>query len=127
MGGVGVIGVLGARPLDYRRSVLFTTRRLLCVAPRCCCSPPASSRHSSPRRAVPRYLAPSPCSICGSTASTRTCSSPATPRSPAPPPARSEEHTSELQSHGLISYAVFCLKKKKTTQPIYYFHSIFLI
>src|SRR5213596_3703333 len=23
---------------------------------------------------------------------------------------RSEEHTSELQSHGLISYAVFCLK-----------------
>src|ERR1043165_9579114 len=26
---------------------------------------------------------------------------------------RSEEHTSELQSRGLISYAVFCLKKKK--------------
>src|SRR5213596_4341292 len=26
---------------------------------------------------------------------------------------RSEEHTSELQSNGLISYAVFCLKKKK--------------
>ena len=25
--------------------------------------------------------------------------------------ARSEEHTSELQSHWLISYAVFCLKK----------------
>src|ERR1043165_117195 len=24
---------------------------------------------------------------------------------------RSEEHTSELQSRGLISYAVFCLKK----------------
>src|ERR1043165_10104295 len=28
--------------------------------------------------------------------------------------ARSEEHTSELQSRGLTSYAVFCLKKKKT-------------
>src|SRR6056300_1244283 len=27
---------------------------------------------------------------------------------------RSEEHTSELQSHSEISYAVFCLKKKKT-------------
>src|SRR5881394_2992506 len=27
--------------------------------------------------------------------------------------ARSEEHTSELQSHHPISYAVFCLKKKK--------------
>ena len=26
---------------------------------------------------------------------------------------RSEEHTSELQSHAPISYAVFCLKKKK--------------
>src|SRR3546814_7846450 len=40
-------------------------------------------------------------------------------------PARSEEHTSELQSLMRISYAVFCLKKKKrkkstihTTGPI---------
>src|SRR5210317_452391 len=30
---------------------------------------------------------------------------------------RSEEHTSELQSHSEISYAVFCLKKK-TKQPV---------
>src|SRR6186713_3745531 len=30
-------------------------------------------------------------------------------------PHRSEEHTSELQSHSGISYAVFCLKKKKKT------------
>src|SRR3546814_10556119 len=30
------------------------------------------------------------------------------------PPDRSEEHTSELQSLMRISYAVFCLKKKKT-------------
>src|SRR3546814_11235787 len=29
------------------------------------------------------------------------------------PPPRSEEHTSELQSLMRISYAVFCLKKKK--------------
>src|SRR3546814_9893512 len=29
---------------------------------------------------------------------------------------RSEEHTSELQSLMRISYAVFCLKKKKNTQ-----------
>src|SRR3546814_3656972 len=39
-------------------------------------------------------------------------------------PARSEEHTSELQSLMRISYAVFCLKKKKkqtknTTQQRY--------
>src|SRR3546814_1497283 len=32
------------------------------------------------------------------------------------PEHRSEEHTSELQSLMRISYAVFCLKKKKTTQ-----------
>src|SRR3546814_6403300 len=31
-------------------------------------------------------------------------------------PGRSEEHTSELQSLMRISYAVFCLKKKKTIQ-----------
>src|SRR3546814_3371572 len=31
-------------------------------------------------------------------------------------PGRSEEHTSELQSLMRISYAVFCLKKKKHTQ-----------
>src|SRR3546814_5763431 len=37
-------------------------------------------------------------------------------------PARSEEHTSELQSLMRISYAVFCLKKKKykTQQKNYY-------
>src|ERR1051326_9636091 len=28
-------------------------------------------------------------------------------------PMRSEEHTSELQSHSFISYAVFCLNKNK--------------
>src|SRR3546814_7637173 len=31
---------------------------------------------------------------------------------------RSEEHTSELQSLMRISYAVFCLKKKRITQQI---------
>src|SRR3546814_1114543 len=31
-------------------------------------------------------------------------------------PERSEEHTSELQSLMRISYAVFCLKKKRTTK-----------
>src|SRR3546814_4248519 len=33
---------------------------------------------------------------------------------------RSEEHTSELQSLMRISYAVFCLKKKKYTPKIHY-------
>src|SRR3546814_8128424 len=34
--------------------------------------------------------------------------------------ARSEEHTSELQSLMRISYAVFCLKKKNTDDTIYH-------
>src|SRR6056297_1426686 len=33
------------------------------------------------------------------------------------PPPRSEEHTSELQSLRRISYAGFCLKKKKESTP----------
>src|SRR3546814_2249897 len=33
-------------------------------------------------------------------------------------PARSEEHTSELQSLMRISYAVFCLKKKTNTEKM---------
>src|SRR3546814_7714538 len=37
-----------------------------------------------------------------------------------PPPCRSEEHTSELQSLMRISYAVFCLKTKHTSIPVIY-------
>src|SRR3546814_2415867 len=36
---------------------------------------------------------------------------------------RSEEHTSELQSLMRISYAVFCLKKKKTNYTTYNNHN----
>src|SRR3546814_3186240 len=39
-----------------------------------------------------------------------------------PPSSRSEEHTSELQSLMRISYAVFCLKKKKQ-HPTYKHHT----
>src|SRR3546814_1948144 len=35
---------------------------------------------------------------------------------------RSEEHTSELQSLMRISYAVFCLKKKRNKEPINKLH-----
>src|SRR3546814_2974407 len=44
------------------------------------------------------------------------CRGRATSRSARPVPWRSEEHTSELQSLIRISYAVFCLKKKRNTQ-----------
>src|SRR3546814_3826657 len=40
---------------------------------------------------------------------------PRRPEDPDGPEERSEEHTSELQSLMRISYAVFCLKKKNTT------------
>src|SRR3546814_3757598 len=36
------------------------------------------------------------------------------------PHLRSEEHTSELQSLMRISYAVFCLKKKRNKKPLKY-------
>src|SRR3546814_9816836 len=39
-------------------------------------------------------------------------------------PARSEEHTSELQSLMRISYAVFCLKKKKKKSAYTYKNNI---
>src|SRR3546814_5320745 len=39
------------------------------------------------------------------------------PSIPLPQFQRSEEHTSELQSLMRISYAVFCLKKKKQSEP----------
>src|SRR3546814_9212566 len=39
------------------------------------------------------------------------------------PRSRSEEHTSELQSLMRISYAVFCLKKKKKRKTIYTKHA----
>src|SRR3546814_1399042 len=39
---------------------------------------------------------------------------------PCSTPVRSEEHTSELQSLMRISYAVFCLKKKKKLTKIHY-------
>src|SRR3546814_3912173 len=44
------------------------------------------------------------------------------PQPQRPVPARSEEHTSELQSLMRISYAVFCLKKEKQKQVSYYYN-----
>src|SRR3546814_2015850 len=49
----------------------------------------------------------------------RRLTSPAAGHQVRPRPSRSEEHTSELQSLMRISYAVFCLKKKKTAKHKY--------
>src|SRR5213075_3484635 len=47
--------------------------------------------------------------------------SPPLPPPRPPPSSRSEEHTSELQSRLVISYAVFCLKKKKFNTSLSFF------
>src|SRR3546814_3107935 len=57
--------------------------------------PPPPWRKPTPRQISPRQIARRP---------------------PAATSTRSEEHTSELQSLMRISYAVFCLKKKKYQQ-----------
>src|SRR3546814_1494569 len=54
---------------------------------------------------------PSPDFAISSTRASASIGSPLAPR-------RSEEHTSELQSLMRISYAVFCLKKKKHKQKL---------
>src|SRR3546814_2629485 len=85
----------------------------LCRQCRAACHParsPRGRRPDCPTRAVrPRpQRRPAPGIMCR------------TPGQPRPPGLygrrhiRSEEHTSELQSLMRISYAVFCLKKKKT-------------
>src|SRR3546814_6898969 len=57
---------------------------------------------------------------CASAGSTKSWAEPVTARfTPSFSMVRSEEHTSELQSLMRISYAVFCLKKKKTKKQIY--------
>src|SRR3546814_1627501 len=69
-----------------------------------CCSKPLRQTHKD-------------CGICWSSNSTI----PACSRQVGTALTRSEEHTSELQSLMRISYAVFCLKKKKknTTHKTY--------
>src|SRR3546814_3985354 len=57
-------------------------------------------------------VAPQQCEKCSSTC--RVLAPPWSCSPAAASSARSEEHTSELQSLMRISYAVFCLKQKKT-------------
>src|SRR3546814_6045131 len=70
------------------------------------------SHHEIPSQTFRRGNEPRPCAQMAM----RTFPSPHG-RSDAAESRRSEEHTSELQSLMRISYAVFCLKKKKTQTP----------
>src|SRR3546814_7044529 len=70
-------------------------------------------RSAPANAATPRPAAPAaPCCPCRSRAARPGAGSPRWR-------ARSEEHTSELQSLMRISYAVFCLKKKKMTTHVH--------
>src|SRR3546814_5064344 len=66
----------------------------------------------------PRHHGRSPCGACRRAGAASSCFRPKRPGYGyrawcGPTETRSEEHTSELQSLMRISYAVFCLKKKK--------------
>src|SRR3546814_9668443 len=83
-----------------------------CVRPRQCTSPASSSRSISTSRASGSRSAgrrPQPTSTCDAPRAAERSSC----RLWRKALRRSEEHTSELQSLMRISYAVFCLKKKK--------------
>src|SRR3546814_4714915 len=80
----------------FRSDGLVTTKRRADAADRSC-TPPTSATGANKASSVSRRA------------------------SDGSPAGRSEEHTSELQSLMRISYAVFCLKKKKNTkQPRHY-------
>src|SRR3546814_4754071 len=93
---------------------LFRSAGYLCARRIGVCSPAVRSRHRT-RYPVRRQL--STVGLCGGSAPrrvARTGRKTAKQRGP-----RSEEHTSELQSLMRISYAVFCLKKKKIIHEIH--------
>src|SRR3546814_2559351 len=81
----------------------LTTRRSCSTRMR---SPGGGSMASKP------FASRKPCRSCVGRAAIPASSAPNAPCSPA----RSEEHTSELQSLMRISYAVFCLEKKRPTK-----------
>src|SRR3546814_10496406 len=107
--------------VDHRASAPTRSTPAESFTPRACARPscPASSRHGPEVHWRPTADTLRP--TCQATdAQRRPC-----PRSRdrdgfCPTLARSEEHTSELQSLMRISYAVFCLKKKKTKEKIYH-------
>src|SRR5688500_19514913 len=86
---------------DRRHLHFFPTRRSSDLATRRSGSSPRNEARDLSRRPFCR------CSACGSPLSSTT----ATPH----PPEKDRKSTRLNSSHLVISYAVFCLKKKKTT------------
>src|SRR3546814_3471742 len=103
------------------------TRCALVTGVQTCALPILSGRPTRfSRSRTTRPARASPCASAGVASLRRMAETGRRGRSPrrAPAPARSEEHTSELQSLMRISYAVFCLKKKKQHQTHYTQHTI---
>src|SRR3546814_2546133 len=74
-----------------------------------------SRSHPAPADWRRRHASPTACQARSTDRQVRTTAARQARRScPGPLWRRSEEHTSELQSLMRISYAVFCLKKKKS-------------
>src|SRR3546814_1992333 len=95
----------GCRPIRF---VNGTRSPMAKARERSCSATPTSSQAWPPARSLPgaaeaafSNMAEMPCAHAAWSGSWQ-------------PARRSEEHTSELQSLMRISYAVFCLKKKKT-------------
>src|SRR3546814_5603715 len=97
-------------PRSTRTDTLFPYTTLFRSANTPAVTPPSTSARSTTRPRHPPAAPPAKTTAAATAAPTT---------EPATNPARSEEHTSELQSLMRISYAVFCLKKKKTitTKP----------
>src|SRR3546814_6519739 len=79
--------------------------------------PPPITATFFPRKKKPSQVAqaetPAPRSFCSLSSPSQRADAPVAITSVSP--TRSEEHTSELQSLMRLSYAVFCLKKKRLT------------
>src|SRR3546814_6059630 len=84
------------------------------LSPRSKSSPSSTGHRARPPRSPPARPPLPP--MHGTTETCRWATASAASRSDIRAGRRSEEHTSELQSLMRISYAVFCLKKKNTTQ-----------
>src|SRR3546814_6746932 len=96
-------------PRSTRTDTLFpyTTLFRSYRAGLCCANSPKLASSMSPCLSFSISVSPTPSST------NSPANSPLTNRIRPKKPSRSEEHTSELQSLMRISYAVFCLKKKK--------------
>src|SRR3546814_2495431 len=101
------VSVAGSMPVRPRVRDIVSIRFL--AAPKCCQARGARQRAYCGKLLPPRAVAAAP------EAETRRGSEKTGTQCPRRIPVRprSEEHTAELQSLMRISYAVFCLKKKK--------------